>query len=84
MYFRVSAVDADGTLVADAADTLSFGLSGLGRIIAVGNGDARGYESFCDVSSHPLYCGRAVVIVKRTGQGEISLSAVKCPLNGER
>ena len=75
VYFRISMVDREGTLVDTASEKVSFSLSGPGRLIAVGNGDARGYESFADVSSHSLYCGRAIAIAMRTGVGELTLKA---------
>ena len=68
-------VDDKCTLVTDASNRVAFSLSGPGRIIAVGNGNANGYDSFADVASHPLYRGRALAIVRRTGKGEISLNA---------
>ena len=73
LFFHVKMVDDKGTLVTDALDRVAFSLSGPGRIIAVGNGNANGYDSFADVASHPLYCGRALAIVRRTGKGEIRL-----------
>jgi len=75
LFFDVSKVDGRGTIAADACDRVSFKVTGPGRIIAVGNGDARGYASFKATDSHSLYCGRALVIVRREGAGEISLTS---------
>ncbi len=74
LFFHVKMVDANGTVVPDASDRVAFALSGPGRLLAVGNGNANGYDSFADTFSHPLYRGRALAIVRRTGDGEISLS----------
>lgn len=79
LFFHLLAVDANGTLVTDARSSVSLKVTGPGKAIAVGNGDARGYESFCDTDSHSLYNGRALVIVRRTAAGEISLSATHSP-----
>ena len=75
IFFNIARVDASGTVVEDASESVSFSVKGPGRIIAVGNGDARGYASFKATDSHPLYCGRALVIVRREGAGEISLTS---------
>ena len=46
------------------------------KIVSVGNGNPRGFDSFKDVSSHPLYYGQAMVIVRRTRKnGKITLAA---------
>ena len=51
------------------------GQDGL-EIVSVGNGNPRGFDSFKDVSSHPLYYGQAMVIVRRTRKnGKITLAA---------
>jgi hypothetical protein len=62
-------------VVEDASESVSFSVKGPGRIIAVGNGDARGYASFKATDSHPLYCGRALVIVRREGSSAIDIVA---------
>ena len=43
------------------------------EIVAVGNGSHNGLDSFTDTSSHPLYYGRALVIVRRTGGSGLPL-----------
>jgi len=76
-FVQVDVVDANGVRCPKAANRIRFSLKGPGRIAAVGNGNARGLDSFADVSSHPLYFGKAVVILRRTpGQfGELRLEA---------
>jgi len=71
----VSVVDAAGVAHPLATNRVSFFLSGPGRILAVGNGNPRGTESFADVSGHSLFYGRARVLVRRDGPGRITLSA---------
>ncbi len=77
VFVQVNAVDAQGTLEPWAKDRVSFKLTGPGKIMAVGNADPRAHESFMDVASHPLYFGRAVVVVRRDkGEtGPITLTA---------
>jgi beta-galactosidase len=64
-WVEVDVVDAKGVRDPLATDVISFKLSGPGEIVAVGNGDPRSYKSFKDVSSHPLYYGKCVVVVSR-------------------
>ena len=56
-----------------AKDRVSFALEGPGEIVAVGNGSPDGLDSFTDTASHPLYYGRALVIVRRTGGSGLPL-----------
>jgi beta-galactosidase len=76
-FVQVEVVDADGTPDPIAANRVKFKIEGPGRILAVGNGDARAMESFKKVDSHPLYNGRALVVVRREkgGKGQIKLTA---------
>ena len=60
---RVTLVDADGNFVPDDCRRIFFRAEGC-EIVAVGNSDPRGYDSFKDVSSHPLCLGRAAVYVR--------------------
>ena len=63
-FVQVDLVDAAGTRDPLAMDRVSFRLEGPGKIVAVGNGNPRGYDVFTDVSSHPLYYGKAVAVVR--------------------
>ena len=74
-FVQVDLVDAAGTRDPRAKDRVSFRIAGPGEIAAVGNGDARAHESFKAVSSHPLYYGKAVAVVRRKGPGKIVLTA---------
>ena len=94
-FVKVELVDAEGTVLPLARDRVEFRLEGPGEIVAVGNGSHAGIDSFADVKSHPLFYGRALVIVRRTGgsNAPLRLSAsvsklksaevVLLPLNGQ-
>ena len=80
----VSATDAQGRLVPDAANQIHFELEGPGKILGVGNGDPSSHEA--DVflptgNSAPdwqrsLFSGLAQIIVQsRAEPGEIKLTA---------
>ena len=72
-FVKVELEDEDGTVLPLATDRVSFKLEGPGEIVAVGNGSQSGLDSFTDTSSHPLYCGRALVVVRRAGGSGLPL-----------
>ena len=72
-FVKVEIEDDDGTVLPLAKDRVNFKLEGPGEIVAVGNGSHNGLDSFTDTSSHPLYYGRALVIVRRTGGSGLPL-----------
>ena len=72
-FVKVELVDEYGTVLPLAKDRVNFKLEGPGEIAAVGNGSHSGLDSFADTSSHPLYYGRALVIVRRTGGSGLPL-----------
>jgi len=63
-FVQVDLVDAAGVRDPLATNRVKFALSGPGRLVAVGNGNPRGLDVFTDVSSHPLYYGKAVAVVR--------------------
>ena len=69
----VTLADRDGNFVPGDNRRISFEAKGC-EILAVGNSDPRGYESFKATESHPLCFGRAAVYV-RLGGGQGSLKA---------
>ena len=81
-FVRVEAVDAVGTPCPHESARVAFSISGPGEIVSVGNGNPKGYDSFKDVSSHPLHCGICVAVVRRTGAGRIVLTASAAGLKG--
>ena len=65
VFVQVDVTDEKGVRDPRAENRVSFAVAGPARILAVGNGNARGLDSFKDVSSHPLYKGKAVVVLRR-------------------
>ena len=64
-FVQVDLVDANGVRDALATNRVRFRVEGPAKIMAVGNGNARGYDSFKATDSHPLYFGKALVILRR-------------------
>jgi len=62
-FITVSLVDADGTLIPDAADQLRFEVEGAGTFRAACNGDATSLEPFTTPTMR-LFNGQLVVIVQ--------------------
>jgi beta-galactosidase len=78
----IQAVDAHGRPVPDAMNSISFALTGPGRIIGVGNGDPASHEPDVSVGStagqwnRSLFNGLAQVIVQSSETaGSITLTA---------
>ena len=72
-FVTVSLVDAEGTLIADAADRLTFKVEGAGRFRAVCNGDATSLEPFTEPTMR-LFNGQLVVIVQASSEpGTVTL-----------
>ncbi len=65
VFVQVDLVDANGTRDPHATTSVAFSLTGPGEIVAVGNGDPTHTKSFAETASHPLYSGKAVVVVRR-------------------
>ena len=70
---EVTLADKNGRFVPNDSRRVAFAAEGC-EILAVGNADPRGLDSFKDVSSHPLRFGRAAVYV-RLGEGPGKLRA---------
>ena len=75
LFVAVSLEDSAGVAVPRDRRRVSFSVDGPAKIVSVGNADPRGMDSFKDVSSHPLHNGRAGLYLRRTGPGEVSLTA---------
>ena len=74
-FVEVEAVDADGRVVQDADQDVTFTSSGAGTIAAVGNGDGMSAEAYQGKHRH-LFQGRAQVVVRAgSGAGAIQLGA---------
>ncbi len=74
-FVQVDLVDAVGTRDPNATDRVTFKVEGAGVLAAVGNGDPRCHEAFIGTSSYPLFYGKAVAVVRRTGEGRLTLTA---------
>ena len=72
-FVKVEIEDDDGTVLPLANDRVNFKIDGPGEIVAVGNGDKDGQDSIADTSSHQLYYGRALVVVRRNGGSGLPL-----------
>ena len=66
-FVTVSLVDADGTLIPDAADQLTFEVTGVGTFRAACNGDATSLEPFTQPTMR-LFAGQLVVVVQSAKQ----------------
>ena len=73
LFVKVELVDEYGTVLPLAQDRVKFTLEGPGEILAVGNGSTGGMDSFAQTASHPLYYGRAAVVVRRDGGSGLPL-----------
>lgn len=75
LFVQVDVVDAQGVRDPRATNLVRFAAEGACEIVVVGNGDATGLRSFADVSAHPLFFGKSMVILRRTGPGNAALRA---------
>jgi len=66
-YITVSLTDADGNFIPDAADQLTFEVTGAGSFEAACNGDATSLESFRQPTMK-LFSGQLVVVVRSARQ----------------
>ena len=74
IWVQVDVVDAAGVRNPLAMDRVFFKLSGPGRILGVGNGNAHAFEAFTKTDSHPLFHGKAVAVVRRDAVGDMKLT----------
>jgi len=72
-FYRVTLMDAYGVEVPNRFDRLFFTIEGDGEILAVGNGNAHGVDSYRETASHPLFYGQALVIVRKRGEYALSV-----------
>jgi beta-galactosidase len=74
VYVDADVVDADGNVVPEAANRLTFTVSGSGRRVAVDNGNGVDHDPF-EADDRRVYEGHAVLIVAATGTGVITVTA---------
>ena len=75
LFVKVTLADAAGTPVPRDNRRVAFAVEGPAKIVSVGNANPRGFDSFKAVASHPLYNGRAGLVLRRTGKGPVTLKA---------
>ena len=74
VFVQVDLVDENGVPDLLSNDRVYFSCTG-GEIVAVGNADPRGRESFSYVKSHKLFFGKAMVVVRLNSSGAAVLEA---------
>ena len=80
-FVTISLTDANGTLIPDASDQLTFEVTGAGTFEAVCNGDATSLESFKSPTMK-LFNGQLVVIVRSGHQpGTLTLKVTDTQLS---
>ena len=80
-FVTVSLTDADGTLIPQADDQLTFEVSGAGTFQAVCNGDATSLEPFTEPTMK-LFNGQLVAIVRSAAQTGTLTLKVTSPRRG--
>ncbi len=74
-FIRVDVADDAGVHCPHVSKRVSFSVSGPCEIVSLANANPKGYDSFKNVKSHPLHCGRCFAVVRRTGPGRAVLCA---------
>lgn len=73
-FVRVEAVDSAGRLDPWNMSKVRLSITGPGEIVAAGNGNPHERTGFASLVQ-PLFYGRAMVAVRRLGEGEITVHA---------
>ncbi|MCX6896672.1 MAG: DUF4982 domain-containing protein, partial [Verrucomicrobia bacterium] len=73
-FVTVTVADMKGQLVPRSKNQIHFSVEGPGEIVATDNGDATSFESF-QSPDRKAYNGLALVIVRATAPGKITLKA---------
>ncbi|TAL03010.1 MAG: DUF4982 domain-containing protein [Verrucomicrobia bacterium] len=73
-FVTLTVTDKKGLLVPRSKNQIHFSVAGPGEIVATDNGDATSFESF-QSPDRKAYNGLALVIVRATGPGKITVSA---------
>lgn len=74
-FVTATVVDDKGDVVPFADDAISFSVEGPGEIVATDNGDPADFTAFPS-AERKAYSGLALAIVRSTGPGTITLTAV--------
>jgi beta-galactosidase len=81
VFVEVSILDDRRTLCSQAAVPVAYSVNGSAEILAIGSGDVATTEPF-HANPRTTYQGRSLVILRRTGEAEISLIAESEGLSG--
>jgi beta-galactosidase len=75
-YVSVAVVDTSGTVVPRASNTITFSVSGAGKLVTTDNGDPTDMTAFPS-ASRKAFSGLALAVVKANtgGKGQITVSA---------
>jgi len=73
-FVWVELADARGTVDFAASDTVIVTVEGPAELLALGTADPAGEDSFLD-AEHTTYRGRALAVVRRTGDGPVTVTA---------
>ena len=82
VFVRVSLADAKGVEVPGRRDRVCFSTRGPAEIVAVGNADPKGLQSFRRTDSYALFEGVAGLVLRRKGLGAVVLKAECGDLTG--
>ena len=86
-YITVDIVDKDGNFMPTADNTVSFNITGNGRIVGVDNGNALTHERYKDTDGiwkRKAFNGKALIIVQSTPDaGSFTLSATSAGLKAD-
>lgn len=81
-FVEVDILDAQGVLVPQASNTISFTLTGPGALLGLDAGDATNHDSYKG-SSHAAFSGKLMAIIQSTAKaGTITLDAAANGLSG--
>jgi beta-galactosidase len=74
VYIDAEVVDSEGNVLPEAANRLTFEVSGPGRRVAVDNGNGVDHDPF-EADDRKVYQGHAVLILAATGMGIVTVKA---------
>ncbi|MGC4063276.1 MAG: hypothetical protein QM784_01210 [Polyangiaceae bacterium] len=81
-FVEFDVVDAQGTIVPQASNTIDFAITGPGKLVGVDNGNPISHESYKG-TSRAAFSGKALAIVQSTTTaGTITLKATSGALTG--
>ncbi|MES1200217.1 MAG: glycoside hydrolase family 2 TIM barrel-domain containing protein [Pseudomonadota bacterium] len=82
-HVTVEVLDSDGVFVPLANNDIAFDLQGVGKILAVDNGQPDSHESY-QAPRRKAFNGMALVLLQSAGAGVMTLNATSPSLRGAR